>query len=470
MDDKAKKFFQNQQMVKYRKIWYLMDHISKTTKKPDLKYLASFEEKYNINLWSIIYSDREFYHYNPFHKFKEDEILSMVEQECRFFEGVLDEVKPKFLSIFMTVAHYQELIYRICKARGIKILMLGSARFGNRMMISEEAGILDHTGKQTRNKSSKTIEELQSYLRSFDSSKEGSEYRRISFEAHVWDRYKSLLNFFFSIRNKNYKNRYTNYGKTRFNVLRIKILNLLEKKYRSFFIDRNLKTTLDENTPFIYFPLQMEPERVLLIGAQFYTNQLAVITNIAKSLPVGYKLYVKEHPIMKILGWREVSYYKQIMDLPNVVLVHPSISSEELIKKCSLVITIAGTAGQEAAFHNKPVISFTNQLYSHLSSVKNLKIIEELPTLIRESLKKKVNITSLNEYVEMINESTFELNLIDTSADFAYRFGFKGLIMDADMPIQKVESFLKDYESIFEQLTIEHMKKIKQYEENESRN
>jgi hypothetical protein len=195
-------------------------------------------------------------------------------------------------------------------------------------------------------------------------------------------------------------------------------------------------------------------------NAQFYSNQFTVISNIARSLPVGYKLFVKEHPGMKIVGWREKNYYKKIIELPNVILIHPSVSSEAIIKKCSLVITVGGTIGQEAPFYNKPAIIFTEQVYSILPSVYQLKSLEELPDAIRISLKRKISPSEVEEYIRLVNKNTFDLNLEFTSADFGYRFGLKGLIMDAELPENKVKKLLKDYQSMFEKLADEHIKKI----------
>ena len=39
----------------------------------------------------IAYSERSFYKFNDYYKFSGDEILSILEQECRLFEKVLDE-------------------------------------------------------------------------------------------------------------------------------------------------------------------------------------------------------------------------------------------------------------------------------------------------------------------------------------------------------------------------------------------
>lgn len=470
VDEKARTFFEKQKLVKYEKVWYYTDCLSGTTQKPDLNYLSSLEKKYGINLWSIAYVDRDFYLYNSYHKFKEDEILLIIEREARFFEEILDNAKPNFLVLFVTASHYQQLLYELCRSRGIKILMLGTVKFANRAIISENDTRIDYVDYLEKNIAVKnrTIEELQNYMKNLDSFRQQVDFIKTAFESNKWKRYWPILKFFLSFRNDTYKKRYTNYGRTRLKVLTVKISNFFKKKYRKYFINKNFIRELPENKNFIYYPLHFEPERVILIEASFYANQISIITNIAKSLPIGYNLYVKEHPTMKIMGWRSISFYKQIMDLPNVKLIHPSVTPDEIIKKCSLVITIAGTASQEAAFYQKPSIVFVNQFYSSLSSVHKLQKIEELPQLIRNSLQTKVSVTNLNEYVELINNNTFELDIVKLSTDFSYRFGLKGPIMDTILPESEIESFLKKYNSVFDLLAEEHIKKIKQHKKYEA--
>lgn len=469
IDDKARHFFEEQQMVKFNKVWYFIDNV-KNIGKPDLEYLANIEKKYKINLWNIVYLEREFYGYNQFYQFSEEEILSMVEQECRFFEKILDDVNPEFLCMFQAQHHHQLILLELCKSRSVKVMMLSPARFGNRMMISQDGFTIDYMldiYDKFLYKSQK-LESLENYLKQFDSSKEISEYKKEQFESHTLKRYVSILKFFVSKKMPNYKYRYSNYGKTRTRVLFKKISNFLKKRYRTNFINNQLSYNVSTDIPFVYYPLHYEPESIF-ITAPFYTDQLAIIVNIARALPVGYKLYVKDHPAMKNIGWRDISYYKKIMNLPNVVLIHPSVSPEEIYKKCSFVVTIAGTAGREAPFYGKPVICLTEQLYSVLPCVLQLTNIKDLPDFIKLALKIKVDPTDLEKFIEVVNENTFELNLINITADFSYRFGFKGPVMDAYLPIPKVQQFLEDYSSVFELLAVEHIKKMKQLKQFESK-
>ena len=44
-------------------------------------------------------------------------------------------------------------------------------------------------------------------------------------------------------------------------------------------------------------------------------------------------MYVKEHPTQVSREWRETSFYKEILSLPNVKLIHPSVNPIDIIKK-----------------------------------------------------------------------------------------------------------------------------------------
>jgi len=464
VDDKTRHFYEKQNLVKFNKVWYYLDSFNTKKIIPDLNYLSNFESKYKINLWSIIYNDREFYQYNKFHNFSYDEILLIIEQECRFFEQILDDIQPDFLSMYLPVSHHKQLLLKLAKRKGIKILMFTPVHFGGRMMISEEAAMPDKWNiHETFSSAKKTFEELENFLKNYDSSKAMANYKKAHFESHKLERYKAVLRFFISKRSKSYNIRYSYFGKTRIKTLSDKFSRYLQRKSAESFMNEHSRKNLNDNTNFIYFPLHSEPERALLIGAPYFTNQIPVIENIAKSLPMGYKLYVKDHPGQVVYGWRDISYYKKIMSLPNVELLHNSLTSTQIIPKSSLVISIGGTPGVEALFHKKPSIVFTDQLYSDLPSVYRLNNYEELPKAIELSLKKQVDVNDLANFVENIKKASFSFVINNLMEDFTIRFGFKGPIMDAFMPVEGVKSFLDDHSLEFKKLANEHQKKIRDH-------
>jgi len=449
VNPKARKFFEEQQIVKYKKIWFYLDCLKNLPKKPDIDYLREFEKRYNLNLWLIAFQEREFYQFNRYYKFSDDKILTILENECKFFEKILDEVKPDFISMYFSISHFQELLREMCKSKGIKILMLGPARIGGTMMISEKGLVMDNYPKQQykNNTEKNNSENFKDYIDNFTAYQSINDYVRKNFENKIWERYKPILKFFFSKSSESIRIRYTYYGHTKFNVLKNKVRNFLTKKYRAYFIQKIFLHTFQT------------------IDSPFHGNQIEIIKNVAKALPVDFLLYVKEHPVQKILGWREISFYKELLTIPNVRLIHPAMKPESLLKNCKLVITIAGTGGLEALFFNKPVITFTKGFYSSIPSVCLVEKIYELPDQIKKALTSQVNKNDLDDFMNKVKDNVFPFEYTNITSDFAYRFGFKGPIMDANIQSSKIQSFLDYYSKDFELLADEHLKKILQLKE-----
>ena len=83
--DKPKKFLAKQKLINFSKIWFFHDHVYKTNKKPDREYLKSIQKKYKVDLGLLASNERFFNKYNQFYKFSQDEILLILEQECKLF-------------------------------------------------------------------------------------------------------------------------------------------------------------------------------------------------------------------------------------------------------------------------------------------------------------------------------------------------------------------------------------------------
>ena len=139
---KTKKFFKTQKLVPFKKTWYFYDYAGEIqNKEPDMEYLSSVEKKYEINIWLMSYAERFFHQRNTggrgYHKFTRNEILSLFENELRFYEQVLDEVNPDFIIMHDVDMHHVNLLHEICKARGIKILSIVDVKMGSKWIISD---------------------------------------------------------------------------------------------------------------------------------------------------------------------------------------------------------------------------------------------------------------------------------------------------------------------------------------------
>lgn len=459
--DKPKKFFQNQNFVSFKQNWFLHDNIKKNLHSIDYDFLTLFEEKYGINLWLLSQNERLFNHYNEYYLFSTNEILSILEDECKLYDSILEEVKPDFFITKETALHHHHLFYEMCRAKNVKILMLNQSKFGYKCLISQELHKLDFPENLEHVKSNnRNFDQLQDYLKSFNMQKQLIDHKN-KFLSSKKEKIKAALEFLFFTKNTNIQNNFAYRGRTKLRVL-----------YKEFFY--SLQTRKNENylnmissdkiptSKFVYFPLHQEPERVLLIGSPFYTNQLETIRHIAKSLPIDYSLVVKEHPTQSIRGWHKPEFYQLIQNLPNVTLLHPSTQNDKIFKNCSLVISVNGTAGLEAAFYGKPSIIFTDLGYSILPSVNILNSISSLPDLIRKTLKIKVNNNDVDRYVNLIEENSFDFDLFKFITSYQNYFYYGGHLADVEIPLEKMKNFIEDQRSLFDSLSEYYLKKIEE--------
>ncbi len=112
---------------------------------------------------------------------------------------------------------------------------------------------------------------------------------------------------------------------------------------------------------YLYFPLHVDPEASTMVLADMFTDQMAVIESIAKSMPVGTQLIVKEH--IPCVGKRPKGFYNRINSMPDVKIVSPFMDNFKLIKNSKLVCTITGTAGWESMLLGKPPLVIGNVHY-----------------------------------------------------------------------------------------------------------
>ena len=281
-----KEFFKNQELVNFHKFWLFENQISK--KKIDYDYLKSFEKKYGLNLIFVASMEKGFLKgFNQYHQFQEDEILAFIEQECKLFESILDHSNPDFVFFTSVIGHHQYLFYKMCKSRGAKPLILDQTRSGNLFMISDQLIYETETEiKFNKNKySKKSIQEIKDFFLTNNPQKRLSyiEKPRKKSKPQKADKLRALIQFPF-IRQTPYN--FRTYGRTKKNILlkgNAKLSSLKLKKKEKF-VNSNLLKKINESFPFVYFPLHEEPEQILLMGAPFYSDQISVIRNVAKSV------------------------------------------------------------------------------------------------------------------------------------------------------------------------------------------
>ena len=121
--NKPKEFFKKQEFIKFTNFWFYHDQM-KFEIKPDIDYIENIEKKYNLDISEMIDNDRILNHYNEYYNFNQVQKNIILQNECKFFENILDQVKPDYFITTETTLQPHHLFYEMCKKRGVKILML----------------------------------------------------------------------------------------------------------------------------------------------------------------------------------------------------------------------------------------------------------------------------------------------------------------------------------------------------------
>ncbi|MFC1568337.1 hypothetical protein ACFL37_01405 [Candidatus Margulisiibacteriota bacterium] len=158
------------------------------------------------------------------------------------------------------------------------------------------------------------------------------------------------------------------------------------------FFDPALFDKYDPKQKYIYLPLQNTPEYSTQVRATMWINQLVMIEALAKSLPIGHKLYVREHPGTLKTRVRDLSIFKEIKSYPNVDLIPMDIDSEEVIRNAVLVINTTGTSGWEAVRRGIPVINLAENLYDVLELSARCTDLEQLSIVIHDEIIRNASI------------------------------------------------------------------------------
>lgn len=162
-----------------------------------------------------------------------------------------------------------------------------------------------------------------------------------------------------------------------------------------------LKPTVDwQGYNYVYYPLQLQPEASTNARSPYHANQLAVIENISKSLPLGYYLFVKDHPLG--MGMRDTEFYRYIDTLPNVKILPSKISGKELLKQCKLLISPGGTTNYEAIALGVKAILLDRFFYMESKLIKYVPNDKELPKAIWDMLSLEVSKNEKKEEYEKL--------------------------------------------------------------------
>lgn len=425
-------WLKSQQEIKYSTLLLDEDvHNLYKNEKIDIDYLNFLEKEYGIpNLWPYLTVDRvlmsnQLVREYPYDKspYTHEELIKLLQVHARAIISMLEKEKPNFIFASVVGSLGNLLFYHIAKKMGIKTLITLPTCTEKGYLISEKFDCFTNVEKlfkQYTTNNSRTVE-AEKFLNEF-------RQKPLSYSSAIDNIYlkkTNRSNHFQFLMPKNLWRSVKWYGEVlkeyhkqkKFNDYSFEmhpwyyIVDHLKRKVRNAIGASDLYDEFLPTEPFVFFPLHYEPEIALLLHASYYTDQINLIKHIARSLPINYKLYVKEHPAM--VPYRPRKFYKELKKIPNVKLINPAISSFSIIPHAKLITVITGTVGWEASLLKKPVISFGEQFYNSLPQVKKCENIKDLPKIVKEQLQNfKHNEEDLLKFLQAIIDSSVSVDMM----------------------------------------------------------
>jgi hypothetical protein len=435
-------FLNNQEDIKYHFIDN-RDAIEEEALKIklDMDRIDEIEKKLDIPLWHFVVADRNMGHFfvkgavfskTPIMSLaKHENIMKWVVYYYDLFDRRLEEFKPDAVVFLSNASLPSLMLAKICEIKKIPYYELTSSRIGNlhsvirsnyrgiNKNIIEDYKSIINSGKPSELISQFASEYVDSFKQNPVSPEEYGhtieESKKIVRQGVVEIIAQGFLEFA-RLLASNFVS-YFNRQKSRPYLRRKKMMSsffvgmrkklILGNSMQNFFNDG-----INYNDRYVFFPLHLDPEASTMIYAPNFVNQLNLIDILAKNIPLTHKLYIKEH--IPNIGTRPKEFYNEIKKYPNAKLISPWADTFDLIKNSSLVVTISGTAGFEAALMNIPVIIFSRTFYSEAGLAVYCPDMDKLGKEIKNQIFEKRDMKEQNmkarALITAIHKNSFKID------------------------------------------------------------
>ncbi|MDH5525513.1 MAG: hypothetical protein OEY01_16205 [Desulfobulbaceae bacterium] len=328
--------------------------------------VSEIEQRYSKDtLWHFVWADRSWV------RCSYEEIKKRIVCCFDYFESLYSSESPDLILTHGYSSMPHIISHAVACKQDIKIFRHLSMRLGERFILSDnamenESWISEYfTGVRSIRDS--TYKKVSDFLREFRNCGVSPGYSSMKKKRNrlTWGHVYRFIRYAYRywIR-RSFKNEHS-----KPNPLTRLWLDVNWRIRRTILSNSALWDRFDSEEKYVYFPLHVQPEASTMLLAPYYLDQLSVLENISKSLPIGYRLVVKEHPSM--LGRRAFGYYDRIKALSNTRLVFPFTDGFKIIQNSSAIVTITGTTGLEGLLYKKPVILLGSAYYRFCPLVTN---------------------------------------------------------------------------------------------------
>ncbi len=150
---------------------------------------------------------------------------------------------------------------------------------------------------------------------------------------------------------------------------------------------RMLTLAQAQETPYLFYPLHSEPEIALSVYGRDHQNQIETLRRLGQSLPLRWRLVVKEHP--RGMGYRTAGYYRCLLEIPNLWFADPESRPFYWVEQAQAVATVSGFVGFEALMIGRPVLVLGDVAFSILPRhmVRKIEALSDFSGQLEDLLK-----------------------------------------------------------------------------------
>jgi len=165
------------------------------------------------------------------------------------------------------------------------------------------------------------------------------------------------------------------------------------KKTQKYYNQNSSIVNKDGN--YVFFALHLQPEKNTAPLGGVFDDQLLAIEILSNSIPQGWSLYVKEHPVQfnskrtNNYHYRSIDFYKRIKSMKNVKLVSMEDSHEEIMLHARATSTVTGTTAWQGLLNGIPAIVFGNKWFTACSSVYRVQSVSDCKNAIEKIVHSK---------------------------------------------------------------------------------
>lgn len=201
----------------------------------------------------------------------------------------------------------------------------------------------------------------------------------------------------------------------------------IRSAYKCWSANRYLKKLAVEpnlNCNYVVYYMHLEPEASIMVRCPIKT-QLLAIQMLAESLPVGYTLYVKEHPHQTLFNtevfwdnlytqsdFKTKKFYDYISNLPNTYLVSGEYPSSKLTSHAKAIATYMGTVALESVNSKKPCLLFAHNksIFRYVKGILGVRSIQNCREILDMVAKGFTPEYTINDFRRVSDEYLFPWN------------------------------------------------------------